>query len=56
MYLAIKEYFSDLNALIAAASGERTQKLVTCAKSQMVTLSMDLVHPAMNRGAGHHDT
>ncbi|MBN6889816.1 hypothetical protein ACUXCC_005251 [Cytobacillus horneckiae] len=55
MYLAIKVFFSDLNVLIAAANGERTQKLATCAKSQMGTLSMVLVHPAMQKGIGHHD-
>ncbi|MBN6889930.1 hypothetical protein [Cytobacillus horneckiae] len=56
MYLAIKIIFSDLNVQIAAANGERTQKLATCAKSQMDTLSMVLVHPVMHRGIGHHDT
>ncbi|MBN6887763.1 hypothetical protein ACUXCC_002935 [Cytobacillus horneckiae] len=58
MYLAIKVFYSDLNVRmrIAVANGERTQKLVTCAKSQMDTLSMVLVHPAMNRGIAHHDT
>ncbi|PKG28787.1 hypothetical protein CWS20_11920 [Cytobacillus horneckiae] len=55
MYLAIKVLFSDLNVQIVAANGERTQKLVAYAKSQMDTLSMALVHPAMNRGIGHHD-